>query len=64
MTPEQFHKLDESEEAKVIREEKHIADRKDEEYNILLYQIVDLFVEVYYYGDYNVLRRCNAFSQT
>ena len=39
MTPEQFYELDEMEQAEVIRNGKHIADKQDIEHNILLYKI-------------------------
>jgi len=39
MTPEQFYDPDEMQQAEVIREGKHIADRQDNEHNILLYKI-------------------------
>ena len=48
MTPEQFYQLDEMDQAEVIREGKHIADRQDREHHILPYKIDDLCVEVYY----------------
>ena len=63
MTPEQFYRLDEMEQAEAVWEGKHIADRKDEDQNILLYQIGNLYVEAYYHREYNVLRRFNAFSR-
>ena len=42
MTPEQFYELDEMEQAEVIWDGKHIADRQDAEHHILLYKIDDL----------------------
>ena len=63
MSPSQFHNLDEAEQAEVIWEGKHIADRQDEDHNILLYQIKDLYVEVYYHKEYNVIRRFEAFTK-
>ena len=63
MTPEQFYDLDEQEQAETIWEGVHIAGRQDEEHNILLYKIDDLFVEVYHHKEYNVIRRFNAFSK-
>ena len=64
MTPEQFYHLDEMEQAEVIREGKHVADRQDKEHHILLYKIDDLFVEVYYFKEHDVIVRFNAFSKT
>ena len=63
MTPTQFYKLDEAEQAEVIWEGQHIADRHDEEHNILLYKIDELYVEVYYHKEYNIIRKFNAFSR-
>ena len=62
MTPEQFIDLDEMEQAEVIREGKHIADRQDNEHHILLYKIDDLYVEVYYSKEHNYITKFNAFS--
>lgn len=47
MTPKQFNQLDEMEQAKLIWEGKHIADRIDGEHNVLLYKVDDLYVEVF-----------------
>ena len=40
----------------------HITDRKDEEHNILLYQIDDFYVEVFYHRELNVIRRYRPFK--
>ena len=64
MTPEQFHKLDEQEQAEVIWEGKHIADREYEQYSILLYKIEDdLFVEVYLHRQHNVIHKFMAYRE-
>ena len=63
MTPEQFYELDKMEQAKVIWECKHIADRQDKEHHILLSKIDDLFVEVYYHKEYHVIQKFIAFSK-
>jgi len=63
MTPHQFYNLDEAEQAETIWKGEHIADRKDQEHSILLYQIGDLFVEVFYHREYNVLRKFEAFTK-
>jgi hypothetical protein len=63
MTPEQFYELDEMEQAEVIWEGKHVADRQDKDHHILLYKIDDLFVEVYYSKEHNVIVKFNAFSK-
>jgi hypothetical protein len=62
MTPEQFYHLDEMEQAEVIWEGKHVADRQDNEHHILLYKIDDLFVEVYYSKEHNYITKFNPFS--
>jgi hypothetical protein len=62
MTPEQFYRLDEMEQAEVIWERKHVADRQDKDHHILLYKIDDLFVEVYYHKEHNVIVKFNAFQ--
>ena len=62
MTPEQFDELDEMEQAEVIWEGKHIADRQDKEHHILLYKIDDLCVEVYYSKEHNFITKFNPFS--
>lgn len=63
MTPEQFYKLDEQEQAETVWEGKHVADWQDDEHNILLYKINDLFVEAYYHRDLNVLRKLRAYTE-
>jgi hypothetical protein len=63
MTPKQFYNLDEQELAAAIWDGKHIADRQDKEHHILLYKIDDLFVEVYYSKEHNVIVKFNAFSK-
>ena len=55
MTPEQFYQLDEMDQAEVIREGKHVADRQDKDHHILLYKIDDLYVEVYYSKEHNYI---------
>ncbi len=39
--------MDEMEQAEAVWEGTHIADREDEQYKILLYQIDGFYVEVY-----------------
>jgi hypothetical protein len=64
MTPEQFYHLDEMEQAEVIWEGKHVVDRQDKEHHILLYKIDDLFVEVYYNKEDNIIVKFKAFSES
>ena len=63
MTPEQFFELDEMEQAEVVWEGKLIGHRYDKEHKILLYKIDDLFVEVFYHSEYNVIRKFEAFTE-
>jgi len=62
MTPEQFYELDETEQAEVIREGKHIADWQDKEHHILLYKIDNLYVEVFYSKEHNIITKFNPFN--
>lgn len=62
MTPDQFYNLDEIEQAEVVWDGEYIGGREDEEHNILLYQIGDLYVKVYHHKEYNVIRKFNAFT--
>ena len=58
MTPEQFHELDEQEQAEVIWDGKYIADREDEKHMVLLYKIDnELFVEVYVHKQQQVIKK-------
>jgi hypothetical protein len=63
MTPEEFYALDEMEQAELIWEGRHIADRQDTEHHILLYKIDNLFVEVYYHKEDNFIKRFKAFTR-
>lgn len=63
MTPEQFFELDEMEQAEFVWEGKYIGYREDEDHKILLYKVEDLFVEVYYHKEYNVIRKFAAFTE-
>ena len=62
MRPEQFYELDETEQAEVIWDGKHVADRQDNEHHILLYKIDDLYVEVYHHKEHNIIAKFNPFS--
>lgn len=63
MTPYAFFELDEMEQAELIWEGVHIGESQDDEHNILLYQINDLFVEVYYQRQDNVIRKFIAYTE-
>lgn len=38
-----------------------IGDRRDEDHNILLYQVDSFYIEVYYHPDDNVIKRLRSF---
>jgi len=61
MTPEQFHNLDEIQQAELVWEGKHIGERRDEEHIILLFKKDDLYIEVYL--KYGIIKRMQAFSK-
>ncbi len=64
MTPEHFNALDEQEQAELIWNGRHVADRKDDVHNILLYEIdKTLFIEVFYHVQHNVIKRYTAFNK-
>ncbi len=63
MAPQEFYELDEGEQAETIWEGKVIGTREDEVHNILLYKIKDLFVEVFYHREYNVIRKFDAYRE-
>jgi hypothetical protein len=58
----EFDALDEMEQAEVIWDGVHIAERWDEQHNILLYQIDSFYVEVFHHKELNVIRRFRSFS--
>jgi len=60
----EFTALDEMEQAEAIWDGVFLGDRKDGEHRILLYQIDDFYVEVFYHIEYNTLRRFRSFSST
>jgi hypothetical protein len=64
MTLYQFNMLDEMEQAEAVWNGTHIAERKDAEFDILLYQIDGFYVEVFYDREYNVIRRLRSFLST
>ena len=61
MSPSQFYKLDEAEQAELIWEGKHVGSRQTEEYSVLLYKIQELYVEVFLHKKYNVIHKFEAF---
>jgi hypothetical protein len=54
--------LDEAKQAEATWNGEFIADRVDQEHTILLYQVDDFYVEVYYHQDDNVIKRFRSFS--
>jgi hypothetical protein len=64
MTLYEFNALDEMEQAESIWDGVFLGDRKDSEHRILLYQIDDFYVEVFYHIEYNTIRRFRSFSST
>jgi len=63
ITPRQFFEIDEMEQAEAVWEGVHMGNREDKEHRILLYKIDNLFVEVYYHKEYNVIRKFEAFTE-
>ena len=63
MTPEEFYELDEQEQAETIWDGVQVADRFEDEYDVILYQIGKLYVEVYYHREHNFIRKLNAFTK-
>lgn len=51
------------EQGKIVWEGKHIGERSISEYHILLYMIEDLFVEVVYDKQANVIKKFEAFTK-
>ena len=64
MTLCQFNQLDENEQAEAVWSGAHIAERHNEEFDILLYHIDSIYVEVFYDREYNVIRRLRSFTST
>jgi hypothetical protein len=64
MTLYQFNALDKTQQAEIVWNGAHIGNRRDEEYEILLYQIDSFYVEVYYHPDHNVISKMRSFPST
>ena len=64
MTLYEFNELDEMEQIEAIWDGVFVADREDNEHEILLYQIDAFYVEVFYHKAYNVIRKFRSFSST
>jgi len=65
MTPFNLGHLDELEQADVIWEQGVLIDeRKDDFYNILLFQVEGFYAEIYYHSHFNVIIKIKTFSDT
>ena len=64
MTLYEFNDADEAEQLEAVWSGTHIAERLDDEHNILLYQVFSFYVEVYYHREYNIIRKFRSFSST
>lgn len=65
MTIKDFLELDEMEQAEALWElGVHIAERDDEVYRYILYQLEAFYVETWYHKEYNVIRKFRAFDDT
>ena len=60
MTLNQFIQLDEMEQAEAIWKGKQVAQRTDDQHDILLYKIDGFFVEIYYHRNFNIIRGFEA----
>ena len=60
MTLNQFIQLDEMEQAEAIWKGKQVAQRADDQHDILLYRIDGFFVEIYYHRTFNIIRGFEA----
>ena len=56
MTLYEFSNLNEREQAEVIWRALLVSIREDDEHRILLYQIDDFYVDVYFHKEFNVIR--------
>jgi hypothetical protein len=64
MTPEQFHKLDEMQQAEIVWKGEHIGDRRDEEHLIFLYKNKDLYIELYLSKKDGLIKKLQALSRS
>ena len=62
MTPEQFYKLDEQKQAEFAWTGKHIGQRQDEDYIIMLYKNDGLFIEVFLHKKYQTIKKLQPLS--
>ena len=52
------------EQAEALWDFVHIAEGRDQEHNILLYQRDDFYIEVFHHKELNVIRRIRSFNST
>ena len=65
MTLYEYNQLDELEQHETLWDNGvMIGGRKDDEHNVVLYQVFSFYVELYYHREYNVIRRLRSFSDT
>jgi hypothetical protein len=63
MTLYQFNLLEEKEQAEMLWDKGvHVAERGDEQHNIVLYQMEGFYVEVFYHREQNAIKRFRSFS--
>ena len=65
MTLYEFNALSEDEKAAVLWSKgDFVTERKENNFNILLYQVQSFYVEVFYSGNENKISRLRSFSST
>ena len=65
MKPDYLGHLDEIDQADLICESGvFIGKRKDEYYNVLLFQVHGFYAEIFYHSHFNVIIKVNTFSDT
>ena len=62
MTPEQFYKLDEQKQTELVWAGKHIGQRQDEDYIIMLYKNDGLYIEVFLHKKHQVIKKLQPLS--
>lgn len=63
MTLYQFNVLTENEKTAIVSSKGHfVGDRKEDNFSIMLYQVRSFYVELYYNGQENKIRKLRSFS--
>jgi hypothetical protein len=57
MTPEQFYTLNEKQQAEIVATGKHIGQRQDENYIIMLYKSEGLYIEVFLHKKQQLIKK-------